>query len=67
VSTSATLDIDGHNVTIGSLADGTGAGTVTNGDTVASSLTTGGDNTDTTFSGTIQDGSRPGARQGGHR
>jgi autotransporter-associated beta strand protein len=56
VSNGATLDVNGHNVAIGSLADGTGASTVTNGGTVASSLTTGGDNTDTTFFGTIQDG-----------
>src|SRR5262249_51833724 len=57
VSSGAALDINGHDVTVGSLADGTGAGTVTNGDTVASTLTTGADNTDTTFSGVVQDGS----------
>jgi autotransporter-associated beta strand protein len=56
VSGGATLDVNGHNVTIGSLADGTGGGIVTNSGIVPSSLTTGGDNSSTTFSGTIEDG-----------
>jgi autotransporter-associated beta strand protein len=55
VSNGATLDINGHNVTIGSLADGTGAGTVMNCGPMGSTLTTGGDNSNTTFSGTIED------------
>src|SRR5262249_18503625 len=51
VASGATLDLEGNSETIGSLA---GAGTVTsiNG---AGALTTGADNTSTTFSGTIKD------------
>jgi autotransporter-associated beta strand protein len=47
VASGATLDLNGFNQTIGSLA---GAGSVTLG---AATLTTGGDNTSTTFSGTV--------------
>jgi autotransporter-associated beta strand protein len=53
VNTSATLDLGGFNQTIGSLA---GSGTVTNSGAAAATLTAGGDNTSTTFSGVIQDG-----------
>ena len=48
-----TLDLNGFSNQIGSLA---GTGTVTNGDSVAVVLTTGADNTDTSFSGILQDG-----------
>lgn len=62
IASSATLSISGQDNEIGSLA---GAGTVENVDNAgvlasalsAATLTTGADNTDTTFSGTIQDGS----------
>jgi len=56
VGTGANLDLNGFNQTIGSLA---GAGTVTNNGAIAAILTAGGDNTTTTFSGTLKDG--PGA------
>jgi autotransporter-associated beta strand protein len=57
VASGATLDINGHDVSIGSLADVSGAGgIVTNGDSVGATLTVGSDNTSTTFSGVIQDG-----------
>ncbi len=57
VATGATLDINGNNVSIGSLSDVSGAGgTVTNADSVVATLTVGSDNTSTTFSGVIQDG-----------
>ena len=57
VATGATLDINGNNVSIGSLSDVSGAGgTVTNGDSVGATLTVGSDNTSTTFSGVIEDG-----------
>src|SRR5438128_564272 len=49
----ATLGLNNFNQTIGSLA---GAGTVTNGGAANRTLTTGGDNTSTAFSGVIQDG-----------
>jgi fibronectin-binding autotransporter adhesin len=52
VASGAALDLAGFNQTIGSLA---GAGTVANTGAGAT-LTTGGDNTSTTFSGVIQDG-----------
>ncbi len=47
------LDLFGFDQTIGSLA---GSGRVTNADVAAATLTTGGDDTDTLFSGIIQDG-----------
>jgi autotransporter-associated beta strand protein len=50
------LDLNGFNNSIGSLA---GTGTVTNLGGLPGVLTTGLDNTDTTFSGTIQDGTAP--------
>jgi fibronectin-binding autotransporter adhesin len=50
VASGATLALGNFNQTIGSLA---GAGTVTNGSTNARTLTTGGDNTSTAFSGAI--------------
>lgn len=57
VASGATLDINGQSLVIGSLSDVSGAGgTVTNADTVANSLTVGGDNSSTTFSGVIEDG-----------
>ena len=57
VNLGATLDLNGFNSTIGSLADGAGGGgTVTNSSATAATLTAGGDNTSTGFSGTIQDG-----------
>ena len=49
----ATLELNGLNARIGSLA---GSGTVQNNSTTAAALTTGGNNTSTTFSGVIQDG-----------
>jgi autotransporter-associated beta strand protein len=57
VNFGATLDLNGFNSTIGSLADGAfGGGTVTNNGTSNTTLTAGGDNSSTLFSGTIQDG-----------
>ena len=47
------LDLNGHSNTIGSLA---GTGTVTNADGSAAILTAGGNNSSTTFSGTLADG-----------
>jgi outer membrane autotransporter protein len=47
------LDLNGFNNTIGSLS---GIGIVTNNGTAPAILTAGNDNTNTTFSGTIQDG-----------
>ena len=55
VADGATLDIGGSNVAIGSLAGASGA-TVKDGDSIGSSLTTGSDDTSTTFSGLIEDG-----------
>jgi autotransporter-associated beta strand protein len=49
----ATLDLNGFNASIGSLA---GSGSVTNNGGAAVRLTAGGDNTSTTFSGNIVDG-----------
>ncbi|WP_395730163.1 autotransporter-associated beta strand repeat-containing protein [Prosthecobacter sp.] len=49
----ATLELNGLNARIGSLA---GSGTVQNNSVDAAALTTGGNNTSTTFSGVIQDG-----------
>jgi autotransporter-associated beta strand protein len=57
VNFGATLDLNGFNSTIGSLADGAfGGGTVTNNGASNTTLTAGGDNSSTLFSGTIQDG-----------
>ncbi|HET7716134.1 MAG TPA: autotransporter-associated beta strand repeat-containing protein [Bauldia sp.] len=57
VAFGATLDIAGRDVVLGSLADYAGAGgTVTNADSIDSSLTVGADNSSTSFSGTIADG-----------
>src|SRR5262249_51495569 len=53
IASGATLALNNFNETIGSLA---GAGTVTNGGASSRTLTTGGDNTSTTFSGVIQNG-----------
>jgi len=53
IASGATLALNNFNETIGSLA---GAGTVTNGGAANRTLTTGGDNTSTAFSGVIQDG-----------
>jgi autotransporter-associated beta strand protein len=52
IAAGATLDLSGVSPSIGSLA---GAGTVTNSGSTAI-LTTGGDNTSTTFSGIVQNG-----------
>ncbi len=57
VASGATLDLGGYGNSVGSLA---GAGTVTNSGATAAALTTGGDNTDSTFDGAIVDG--PSAR-----
>jgi autotransporter-associated beta strand protein len=53
--TTATLDLGGFNISIGSLA-GNATGVVTNSGGAAAVLTTGADNSSTTFAGTIQDG-----------
>jgi autotransporter-associated beta strand protein len=53
VASGATLGLNNFNEIIGSLA---GAGVVTNGGAATRTLTTGGDNTSTTFSGVIQNG-----------
>jgi autotransporter-associated beta strand protein len=52
VAAGANIELNGLDQSIGSLA---GAGTVTNSNAAAATLTTGSDNTDTTFSGTITD------------
>ena len=52
----AFLDVNGFNQTIGSLGSLAGAGTVTNSGAGAATLTVGGNNTSTTFSGTLQNG-----------
>ena len=58
VYSGATLDLNGHNETIGSLSDNAGSGgTVTSGASGAITLITGGDNTNTSFAGVIQNGS----------
>ncbi len=53
VASGAIFALNNFNETIGSLA---GAGTVTNGGAATRTLTTGGDNTSTAFSGAIQNG-----------
>jgi fibronectin-binding autotransporter adhesin len=53
IASGATLSLNNFSETIGSLA---GAGTVTNGGIIDRTLTTGGDNTSTAFSGVIQNG-----------
>ena len=58
VDSGAVLELDGFSNSIGSLA---GAGTVENASATAATLTTGGDNTSTTFSGVLQDGTGGGA------
>jgi autotransporter-associated beta strand protein len=58
VAAGAILDIGEHVVTIGSLSDfGGSGGMIQDGDSIGHTLTTGGDNTSTSFSGTIQNGS----------
>jgi len=54
VASAGTLDVNGFAVTIGSLA---GSGIVTNNGATAGALITGNDNTNTTFTGTLQGGS----------
>ncbi|MFN9000982.1 MAG: beta strand repeat-containing protein, partial [Holosporales bacterium] len=54
VASGATLDINGATLTLGSLA---GGGTVTNTTATSRTLTLGGDNSSTTFSGVLQNGS----------
>jgi autotransporter-associated beta strand protein len=53
IASGASVNLNGFNQTIGSLA---GAGTVANFAAAAATLTTGADNTPTTFSGAITDG-----------
>ncbi|HEY0331867.1 MAG TPA: autotransporter domain-containing protein [Rhodopseudomonas sp.] len=53
VASGATFDLNGFARVLGSLA---GAGTVSNGGGTAAALTTGGNGTDTVFSGVIQNG-----------
>jgi fibronectin-binding autotransporter adhesin len=53
VTGTAFLMLDGYSQTIGSLA---GGGAISNGSATAVTLTAGGDNTSTTFSGNMQDG-----------
>ncbi len=53
LATGGTLDLGGLNQTIGSLA---GSGVVTSSVAGAATLTAGGNNTSTTFNGTLQDG-----------
>ena len=54
VTDNSTLDLDGNNQTIGSLA---GSGTVTSSVAGGVTLTAGGDNTNTSFTGVINNGS----------
>ncbi|MDG1357798.1 MAG: autotransporter-associated beta strand repeat-containing protein, partial [Akkermansiaceae bacterium] len=58
VDSGAILELDGFSNSIGSLA---GAGTVENANATVATLTTGADNTSTTFSGVLQDGTGGGA------
>ncbi len=53
VAAGGTLMLDGNSVTVGSLVS---EGAVSNGSATAATLTAGGDNTSTTFSGNMQDG-----------
>ncbi len=53
VATGATLNLNGNSNAIGSLA---GGGTVTNNGVATATLSAGGDNATTTFSGTLQNG-----------
>ncbi|HUJ79293.1 MAG TPA: LamG-like jellyroll fold domain-containing protein [Nitrospiria bacterium] len=58
IASSGVLDLNGRTETIGSLGDGSPAGgAVTSGAAGAITLTTGGNNGSTTFSGVISDGS----------
>ena len=58
VSGGATLDLDGFTETIGSLADNAGSGgTITSSTAGAITLTVGSNNSNTSFAGTIQNGS----------
>ncbi|NDE50338.1 MAG: hypothetical protein EB014_04615, partial [Actinobacteria bacterium] len=54
VSVTGTLDLNGYSETVGSI---TGNGTITSSVSGTPTLTAGGNNTDTTFSGVIQNGS----------
>src|SRR5262249_36526669 len=56
LNTGTTLELGGFNQAIGSLASARGARTMTNTCPAAATLTTGADNTSTTFSGGIQGG-----------
>jgi autotransporter-associated beta strand protein len=56
LNANTTLDLGGFDQIIGSLASTGGVGTVTNSGSSGATLTVGGDNTSTTFSGVIQDG-----------
>ena len=56
ISSGAALDLGGTTQTIGSLS---GSGTVTNSGSRLATLAAGGNNTSTTFSGTLQDGNAP--------
>ncbi len=58
VNSGASFVLDGNSMTIGSLGDG---GSVSNGNVAAVTLTAGGDNTSTTFSGALEDGTGGGA------
>ena len=58
VTANSTLALDGNSNSVGSLA---GAGTVENANASAATLSAGGDNTSTTFSGLLQDGIGGGA------
>lgn len=58
VASGSVLELDGNNSSIGSLA---GDGTVENASITAATLTTGGDGTNSDFSGVIQDGTGGGA------
>jgi fibronectin-binding autotransporter adhesin len=57
ISSSATLNLNGQNLTIGALNDGSGSGTVTNGSASGVTFSIGGNGASGSFSGTIQNGS----------
>jgi len=60
LSSTGTLDLNGFDNNIGSLASGTaGGGIVTNNGTMGATLTVGNDNNSTAFAGVIEDGSSP--------